>query len=112
MTLMSVRPKTMYNDSLNRGWMRGVSGGSYWPGAVISGTKEDFWQRELQHIGQQGIHAGEVDVSRVGRRVLRFSVIRIGMTNIGDLRVLLLVSSIRVRFISGILLGYLALNRR
>jgi hypothetical protein len=57
MTLMSVRPRTIYTQSLNRAWLRGqdVSG--------MSGTKEDYWQRELQHIGQQEVNAMEVDVS-------------------------------------------------
>lgn len=41
MTLMSVLPKTMYVQGLHRTWNRR--------------TKEDFWQKELQHIGQQEI---------------------------------------------------------
>lgn len=41
LTLMSVRPKTMYADGLPRTWNRRL--------------KEDFWQKELQHIGQQEI---------------------------------------------------------
>jgi hypothetical protein len=41
MSLMHVRPKTMYMQGLSRTWNRR--------------TKEDFWQRELQHIGQQEI---------------------------------------------------------
>ncbi len=40
-TMMSVRPKTMYVQGINRTWNRRV--------------KEDFWQKELQHIGQQEI---------------------------------------------------------
>lgn len=40
-SLMSVKPKTMYGQALHRTWNRR--------------TKEDFWQRELQHIGQQEI---------------------------------------------------------
>lgn len=38
MSLMSVRPKTIYAQGLSRTWNRR--------------TKEDFWQQELQHIGQ------------------------------------------------------------
>lgn len=41
LTLMSVKPKTMYVQGLARTWNRRV--------------KEDFWQRELQHIGQQEV---------------------------------------------------------
>lgn len=45
-TLMSVRPKTMYKQALSRTWLKR--------------SKEDFWQRELQHIGQQEVWKGEV----------------------------------------------------
>lgn len=40
-TLLSVRPKTMYMQGVNRLWNRR--------------TKEDFWQKELEGIGQQEI---------------------------------------------------------
>lgn len=46
MTLCSVKPKTMYAQGLNRSWIRR--------------TKEDFFQKELQHIGQQAIENREV----------------------------------------------------
>lgn len=45
-TLASVRPRTMYNDGVHRSWLRR--------------TKEDFWQRELEHIGQQDIQNQEI----------------------------------------------------
>lgn len=45
-SLCSVVPKTIYADNINRTWLRR--------------TKEDFWQRELQHIGQQEISNTEV----------------------------------------------------
>lgn len=45
-SLMSVLPKTMYAQGLSRTWNRR--------------TKEDFWQRELQHIGQQEVLNKEV----------------------------------------------------
>lgn len=45
-TLMSVRPKTLYIQGIPRTWNRR--------------TKEDFWQVELQHIGQQAIKNKEV----------------------------------------------------
>jgi len=40
-TLMSVRPKTMYSQGIPRHFLRA--------------TKEDFWQKELQFIGQQEV---------------------------------------------------------
>lgn len=46
MTLMSVRPKTMYMQGLSRQFNRR--------------TKEDYWQKELQHIGQDNILNKEV----------------------------------------------------
>lgn len=45
-SFISVKPKTMYAQGLNRHWNRR--------------TKEDFWQRELQHIGQQEVLNKEV----------------------------------------------------
>lgn len=41
MTLLSVLPKTMYVNGLPRFWSRT--------------TKEDYWQKELEHIGQQAV---------------------------------------------------------
>lgn len=57
MTLMSVRPRTMYSQRTKRGFIRAIDS------ALLgtTGTKEDYWQRELQHIGQQGINGLEVD---------------------------------------------------
>jgi len=46
LSLLSVRPKSMYLDGIARTWLRR--------------TNEDFWQRELQQIGQQEIWQGEV----------------------------------------------------
>lgn len=40
-SFMSIRPKTIYAQGLNRHWNRRI--------------KEDFWQQELQHIGQQEV---------------------------------------------------------
>lgn len=45
-TVMSARPKTIYAQGLFKTWNRR--------------TKEDFWQSELQHIGQQEILNKEV----------------------------------------------------
>lgn len=45
-TLLSVRPKTIYAQGLARHWNRRV--------------REDFWQAELQHIGQQEVLNKEV----------------------------------------------------
>ncbi len=46
LTLMSVRPKTMYVNGLARKWLRT--------------TKEDYWQKELETIGQQPVLNAEV----------------------------------------------------
>lgn len=48
-SLMSVKPKTMYTQGLWRTWNRRV--------------KEDFFQKELQHIGQQEVLKKEVYAS-------------------------------------------------
>lgn len=45
-TLLSIRPKTIYGNGMPRTWNRR--------------TKEDFWQKELEHIGQQEILVKEV----------------------------------------------------
>jgi hypothetical protein len=46
MTVMIVRPKTIYMQGLFRKWNRL--------------TKEDYWQKELEHIGQQIIQNKEI----------------------------------------------------
>lgn len=46
LTLMSVRPKTIYMTGVNRMWNRR--------------TKEDYWQKELQHIGMQEVLNKEI----------------------------------------------------
>jgi hypothetical protein len=46
LSLMSVRPKSIYVDGMPRKFWRS--------------TKEDYWQRELQHIGSQEVKNGEV----------------------------------------------------
>jgi len=56
MTLMSVRPKTMYTMRTKRAFLRGLD--DY---VGLSGSKEDYWQRELQHIGQQQVSGVEAD---------------------------------------------------
>ena len=45
-TLMSVRPKALYMNGLHREWRKT--------------TKEDFYQRELVHLGQQEVKTEEV----------------------------------------------------
>lgn len=45
-TVLSIRPKTIYGNGLFRHWNRR--------------TKEDFWQKELEHIGQQEVLVKEV----------------------------------------------------
>lgn len=46
LSLLSVRPRTMYGNMLPREWSRRV--------------KEDFWQKELEQIGQEEIYRREV----------------------------------------------------
>lgn len=46
MTLVSVRPKTIYQDGIERTWLRK--------------DKEDFFHKELQQIGQQPITVNEI----------------------------------------------------
>lgn len=45
-TMLSIRPKTIYAQQQTRTWNRR--------------TKEDFWQKELEHIGQQAVYNKEV----------------------------------------------------
>lgn len=45
-SLASVRPKAMYTQGLDRHWLKR--------------DKEDYWQKELQFIGQQPLYNGEV----------------------------------------------------
>ena len=54
-TLLSVKPKTIYNNGIARHFMYQ--------------TKEDFFQRELQHIGQQEVYTGELDI--IGNNQMR-----------------------------------------
>jgi hypothetical protein len=56
MSLLSVRPRTMYSQRLARKFMRGLNA------STMVGSKEDYWQRELQHIGQQKVNGLEADV--------------------------------------------------
>lgn len=48
-TLMSVVPKSIYQDGVSRFWLKQ--------------DKEDFFQKELQNIGQQKLLQGEIDCS-------------------------------------------------
>lgn len=45
-TMLSVRPKAIYQNGIHRSWLRK--------------TKEDYFQKELQHIGQQEIYNNEL----------------------------------------------------
>lgn len=51
MTIMSVLPKTVYQDGIRRDWLRQ--------------TREDFFQKELERIGQQTIDGREVYANQV-----------------------------------------------
>lgn len=46
LSLLSIRPKTIYQDGINKTWSRR--------------TKEDYYQRELELIGQQEIYNREI----------------------------------------------------
>lgn len=46
MSLMSVKPRTVYMQAMNRSWFRR--------------TKEAYWQKELEHLGQQAVLNQEV----------------------------------------------------
>jgi Capsid protein (F protein) len=49
LSLLSVRPRSIYTNGLHRMWTRR--------------EKEDFWQRELEQIGQQEVLKSEVFVN-------------------------------------------------
>lgn len=51
MSLASVRPRSMYVNGLHRGWSRR--------------TKEDYWQKELERVGQQEVYNREVYAASV-----------------------------------------------
>lgn len=51
-SLLSVRPKTIYMDGIARMWKRT--------------TKEDYWQRELEQIGQQEVVDTEIHHAGTG----------------------------------------------
>lgn len=46
LSMLSVRPAAMYMNGTHRTWLRR--------------TREEFWQRELQHVGQQEVWEGEI----------------------------------------------------
>lgn len=52
MSLMYIQPRTVYMQAMNRMWFRT--------------TKEMFWQKELEHIGQQPVFNKEVYAMGVG----------------------------------------------
>lgn len=58
LSLMSVRPKTMYTQGIHRSWLRR--------------SKEDFWQRELEHIGQQEVWKQEIYADAVARETFGY----------------------------------------
>lgn len=62
MTMMSVRPITVYTNPVMRKWLRGMTsaGGATAPAGQL-GTREDYFTRELQNIGQQVVAQIEVD---------------------------------------------------
>ncbi|WP_308620103.1 major capsid protein [uncultured Desulfovibrio sp.] len=46
LTFLMIRPKAIYAQGIDRFWLKKV--------------KEDFWQKELQHIGQQEVYTKEL----------------------------------------------------
>lgn len=62
MCLASIRPIAVYDAPVERMWLRGMTnaGGAQVPTGLL-GTREDYFVRELQHIGQQQINPMEVD---------------------------------------------------
>ncbi|AZL82926.1 major capsid protein [Apis mellifera associated microvirus 50] len=46
LSLLSIRPKVMYANGVHRQWSRR--------------TKEDYWQKELEHIGNQEVYNREI----------------------------------------------------
>lgn len=62
-SVMSIRPKSIYMNALHRSWLRR--------------TKEDYWQKELEALGQQAVttrelYAGAVDPTTVFGYVDRY----------------------------------------
>jgi len=51
-SMLSVRPKAIYQDGIHRSFLRT--------------TKEDYYQRELEHIGQQEIYNNEIYAATSG----------------------------------------------
>ena len=49
LSLMSVRPKSIYMQGVQRLWRKAV--------------REEYWQRELQHIGQQEVYNQEISAN-------------------------------------------------
>ncbi len=78
MTLMSVMPISIYQNGLPRLWNRRV--------------KEDFWQKELEHIGEQEILIKELYAKASNR--MKFLAIKIGMMNTVRINLLFLVNSV------------------
>lgn len=48
-SLLSIKPRTIYQSALHKHWSRFV--------------KEDYWQKELEHIGQQAILQREINAT-------------------------------------------------
>lgn len=55
MCVASVRPRAMYSQRVKRALLRGQSI------TGMFGTRYDYWQKEFENLGQQGVNALEVD---------------------------------------------------
>lgn len=58
LTLMTIRPIAIYEQGLNKMWSRNV--------------KEDYWQRELEHIGQQEVMTRELYADAAADKVFGY----------------------------------------
>lgn len=68
MSVMSVRPITVYTNPIKRAFLRSMTNASGAAGAPAGqlGTREDYFVRELQGIGQQVVSQVEVEATATG----------------------------------------------
>lgn len=55
MCLVSIRPRTMYSQRVRRAFLRGTNING------LLGNKYDYWQKEFEQIGSQGVNGTEAD---------------------------------------------------
>jgi len=59
LSLLSCRPRSIYSQGIHRSWSRK--------------TKEDYWQKELEHIGQQEVYQKELHGAAADEVVFGYS---------------------------------------